>query len=237
MCTTTIFRPAPAAALDDSEPVSPTLLGLLRPVASPGHYALDVGCGEGHLTSRLAPRFAHVIGIDLDLDAVDAAQSKAFEKGIENATFFVADAEHADYCEFLTYEPYDLVCAHRCFSEAIAHRAFAALRPGGHLLAAAHHPDQWQETGCPSSFALSGGRVCEILQGAGFETESLCLEKDLLEYESPERLAADWLERPDRPAWLTPERARGIEAHAGRGGTTLTIRSQTIVRARKVRMG
>jgi len=196
---------------------------------------VDVGCGIGRLTSVLAPRFAHVIGIDLNMEVVDSAQSKAFENGVENATFFVADAEHADYCEFLTYEPYDLVCAHLCFSAAIAHRAFAALRPGGHLLAVADHPDQWRETGFPSSFALSEGRICEILQDAGFETESVCLERELLEYESPERLVADWPQRPAGPAWLTPDRVGGLEAYAAQGGATLTVRSHTIFRARKAR--
>jgi SAM-dependent methyltransferase len=208
-------------------------MALFRSIASPGRYGLDIGCGRGRLAFKIAPRLAHVIGIDLAVESIDLAQAEAVRSGIDNVTFFVADAEHVDYSEFLSYEPYDLVTAHLCFSETIAHRAYAALRRGGRILAVSCHTSQWQETGHASRFALDGNALQSILSRSGFELEYLGLESEILEYESPDQLAAAWLGKEGRPKWLTPERAEGIAAHARHGGITFTIRSHLIARAQK----
>jgi len=49
----------------------------------PGEYVLDLGCGDGHLTRRIAESGAHVLGVDASTEMVAAAR----ERGIE--------AEHA----------------------------------------------------------------------------------------------------------------------------------------------
>jgi SAM-dependent methyltransferase len=48
---------------------------LLDAVAADSRTALDVGCGEGMLTRRLAERVKRVVGIDLDADQIALAQA------------------------------------------------------------------------------------------------------------------------------------------------------------------
>src|SRR3954470_24134758 len=50
----------------------------------PGEYVLDLGCGDGQLTQRIAGSGAHVLGVDASAEMVAAAR----ERGIE--------AEHAN---------------------------------------------------------------------------------------------------------------------------------------------
>ena len=61
------------------------LLGLLEP--KPGERILDVGCGNGHLTHRIAESGAHVIGIDCSDQMIEAAH-----KAYPNLDFKQTDA-------------------------------------------------------------------------------------------------------------------------------------------------
>ena len=45
----------------------------------PGEYVLDLGCGDGHLTRRIAESGAHVLGVDASAAMVAAAR----ERGVE----------------------------------------------------------------------------------------------------------------------------------------------------------
>ncbi|MBI2190990.1 MAG: class I SAM-dependent methyltransferase [Planctomycetes bacterium] len=215
--------------------MSPTLMALFQPIASPGHYAIDLGCGTGDFTFRVAPQLAHVIGIDRDAEAVESAQEDTAKRGMDNVTFFVADAERVDYREFLTSEPYDLVTAHLCLSPAMVEKSCAALRPGGRFLFCALESGQWQETGAPSRYAFQAQELRRLLEQAGFDVEYLGIETDILEYASPEELARDWLERLPRPRWMNEARSRGLSEHVGRGGQRITARSHLIGRAQKRR--
>lgn len=47
--------------------------------AQPGEYILDLGCGDGHLSARIADGGAHVLGVDASAAMVAAAR----ERGIE----------------------------------------------------------------------------------------------------------------------------------------------------------
>lgn len=80
------------------------VLSLLAP--QPGERILDVGCGTGHLTSRIAASGARVIGIDSSAEMIEAA--RAGYPGIE---FLLADA-----ADFSFAEPFDAV-----FSNAALH--------------------------------------------------------------------------------------------------------------------
>ena len=62
-------------------------LELLAP--RPGEMILDVGCGDGALTGRIADAGARVIGLDCSSDMVEAARAAGLDA-------FVADAETLD---------------------------------------------------------------------------------------------------------------------------------------------
>ncbi len=104
------------------------LLDLLA--LKPGERILDLGCGTGDLTHKIAECGATVIGLDSSIDMIAAARAKypAIEFAVGDATHFVFDA------------PFDAV-----FSNATLHwvkppedavRCIAnALKPGGRFVA------------------------------------------------------------------------------------------------------
>ena len=104
------------------------VLKLLAP--QPGERILDLGCGTGHLTQKIADTGARVIGIDSSSAMIEQAQTSY--PGLQ---FRVADATH-----FAFDEPFDAV-----FSNAVLHWIPAAeqviacvwnaLKPGGRFVA------------------------------------------------------------------------------------------------------
>ncbi|MDB5322498.1 MAG: Methyltransferase type 11 [Phycisphaerales bacterium] len=104
------------------------LIELLAPQR--GERVLDLGCGTGHLTAKIAERGAVVVGIDASAEMVRQAQ-----ENYPGLSFRVGDAT-----SFEVDEPVDAV-----FSNATLHwvkdargaagRIVRALRPGGRLVA------------------------------------------------------------------------------------------------------
>ncbi len=104
------------------------LLDLLA--VQPGERVLDLGCGTGHLTARIAAAGAEVVGIDSSAAMVEQAR-----RSYPDLRFEVADAR-----DFSFAEPFDAV-----FSNAVLHwitepeRVVAcvrrALRPSGRFVA------------------------------------------------------------------------------------------------------
>jgi trans-aconitate methyltransferase len=98
--------------------------------ASLGEAILDLGCGTGHLTSRIASSGARVVGIDSSPEMIEEAR-----KNYPELTFSVADAR-----EFDLGEAFDGV-----FSNAVLHwvkeadrviqSVWNALKPGGRFVA------------------------------------------------------------------------------------------------------
>ncbi|MEG4284018.1 methyltransferase domain-containing protein [Microcoleus sp. A006_D1] len=105
-----------------------SLLELLAPKA--GERILDLGCGTGQLTEKIAQSGAFVQGIDSSLSMVSTAKAN-----YPHISFAVADAR-----DFLVEEPLDAV-----FSNAVLHWVKQpdaaidcvekALRPGGRFVA------------------------------------------------------------------------------------------------------
>ena len=77
--------------------LAPVLARLLeRAGARPGERLLDVGCGAGTSTLRLAEQVGpsgHVLGIDISEPMLALARRRAAERGLSNLSFLQADAQ------------------------------------------------------------------------------------------------------------------------------------------------
>jgi SAM-dependent methyltransferase len=192
-----------------------------------GRVVLDVGTGTGRLALHLAPRARRVTGIDIDAGALVEARRRARLAGLANVLFVVADGEQVDYRAF--GQP-DLVVAHLCMSDAIVARAGACLPPGGALVFAAFHSDQWRETGRVSRFAYGLDRARGVLEGAGLHVERLEVEREIARFSS----AAEALTSAGglRRRWEADGRWAAWERFVAEGGRTLT-QSRLVVLARR----
>jgi len=65
--------------------------------AYPGGRALDLGCGGGHVSYRVAPHVAEVVALDLSAEMLAAVQSTAQAKGLRNLVTRQAAVEEVPY--------------------------------------------------------------------------------------------------------------------------------------------
>jgi len=164
---------------------------------SAGARVLDVGCGFGDATTRIAELVGpagEAVGVDCAENFIHASRTLAREAHVENARFFVADAQSDDL-----RGPYDHVFARfgTMFFEgpgAAMRNIRKALRPGGSftqivwrrrednpwlheaelrvraLLPAVSHEDTDAVHCGPGPFSMAGAdMVSTMLRGAGFE--------------------------------------------------------------------
>ena len=104
------------------------MLPLLAPV--PGERILDLGCGPGQLTAKIAESGAHVVGIDSSPEMIGQARQNypQFEFKLADATSFAFD------------EPFDAVFSNAVLhwvqdAEAVVRNIASVLRPGGRFVA------------------------------------------------------------------------------------------------------
>jgi 2-polyprenyl-3-methyl-5-hydroxy-6-metoxy-1,4-benzoquinol methylase len=101
---------------------------------APGDLVLDVGCGSGVVTSHLARRGAHAIGIDANPQAIEFARGQfgderaRFRLGLVDDTFSVEAPVDKAYCLEVVEHVY------RPQALSMLTRIREALRPGGRLL-------------------------------------------------------------------------------------------------------
>lgn len=103
------------------------VLQMLAP--RPGELILDVGCGDGVLTERIAAAGARVIGLDSSPAMVEAARARGIDA-------FVADAESMELERFGQFDAvFSNAALHWMLDpDAVASGIFAALRPGGRFV-------------------------------------------------------------------------------------------------------
>jgi SAM-dependent methyltransferase len=116
-----------------------TALDLLGDVG--GRDVLDLGCGEGHVSRRLARAGANVIGVDPTARLIELAEEAEHREPL-GIRFAKAGAEHLD-C--LPDQSVDAICAvlvlhHTDPLETALAEAHRVLRDGGTLSAIIPHP-------------------------------------------------------------------------------------------------
>src|SRR5207247_1396460 len=113
-------RPAWDAAAYDAKhafvwQLAADLLELLAPRA--GERILDLGCGTGHLTRRIADAGAEVVGLDIDTGMIEQARRHypglRFERG-DAADFSVAEPHDAVFSNAALHWVRDAEAAVRC---------------------------------------------------------------------------------------------------------------------------
>ncbi|HVS99449.1 MAG TPA: class I SAM-dependent methyltransferase [Solirubrobacterales bacterium] len=165
---------------------------------APGDRVLDIGCGFGDTTRRLAALVAggEVVGIDVAAPFLEVAREEAEAAGVDNVTYRLGDAQIADLGG-----PYDHVFSRMgvmFFANPVQalRNVRAAMRPGARLcvvvwrrkldngwvweaerVVARHleHPDRTEEPTCgPGPFSMADAdTVTDQLRIAGFEEVEL----------------------------------------------------------------
>jgi SAM-dependent methyltransferase len=129
------------------------VLRLLAP--QPGELILDVGCGDGALTERIAAAGAKVIGLDASPEMVEAARARGIDA-------FVANAEAMDLERFGQFDAvFSNAALHWMLDpDAVATGIFAALKPGGRFVG---------EMGGEGNLAALRRGLREELTGRGYK--------------------------------------------------------------------
>jgi SAM-dependent methyltransferase len=166
---------------------------------SAGERVLDLGCGFGDTTQRIAELVGadgRVLGVDVSRRFIDAARSDAEDAGVSNVRFAVADVETATFDErfAMAFSRFGTMF----FANPVAamRNVRAALEPGGRLAmvvwrAKAENewlyraqliteqfvtkPEEYDEPTCgPGPFSMANADTTSgILLSAGFEQIAL----------------------------------------------------------------
>ncbi|MEO7602407.1 MAG: methyltransferase domain-containing protein [Sphingomicrobium sp.] len=140
-------------------------LDLLDP--RPGEHILDVGCGDGALTTRIIERGASVVGIDSSADMIDAAKAAGLDAHRLEAEDMRFDAEFdAAFSNAALHWMLD--------KGAVAAAIFRALKPGGRFAG---------EMGGEGNIATLRGGIRDELTARGYPVPA----EDPQWYSSPEQ--------------------------------------------------
>ncbi|MBA3849614.1 MAG: hypothetical protein C0502_06415 [Opitutus sp.] len=108
------------------------LFNLLPP---PPLRVVEFGCGTGWLALALAQRGYSVLGVDISEDAVCHARATAASRGLDNIEYRAADYEHFDGAGTFDFAIFHDALHHAEDEIAALRCAYAALRPGGCVIA------------------------------------------------------------------------------------------------------
>jgi trans-aconitate 2-methyltransferase len=178
------------------------VLELLAPRAT--ERILDVGCGTGHLTAKIAAVGARVVGIDRSDEMIATAR-----RNYPELRFEVADAEH-----FRFDEPFDAVFSNAAIhwmkdQQGVAASIWQALNPGGRFVAEFGGKGNVRqiETALRGALGQAGyevsdepyyyfptvGQYASLLEGAGFTVTFAVWFERPTPLEGNEAGLRDWL--------------------------------------------
>ena len=182
------------------------LLDLLAPQT--GERILDLGCGTGQLTDKIAAAGATVLGMDSSLSMVAQAR-----RNYPKLKFALDDAR-----KFTLDQPVDAVFSNACLhwipeAEAVIERVAAALKPGGRFvleMGGRHNialirtalEAQLLQRGYPAEspwYYPSVGQYATLLERHGFELRYASAFPRFTQLEHPERGLREWLEMFAQP--------------------------------------
>jgi trans-aconitate methyltransferase len=178
-----------------------SLVEMLHP--EPGERILDLGCGTGHLTAKIAENGAAVIGLDSSVSMIAQAR-----QNFPALKFVLSDAR-----SFRFDEPFDAVFSNAALhwihdAEAVVQSVAAALRSEGRFVLEMGAKgnigriqraieDVLRESGrSPVSpwFYPSAGEYAILLEKCGFEVRMAQTFDRWSKLEHPERGLREWLE-------------------------------------------
>ena len=165
----------------------------------PGAKVLDVGCGFGDTTQRLAELVGpdgEAVGVDVSQPFIDAARREAEEEGVGNVRFVVGDVQVTRFEESFDYAFSRMGIMFFASPVPALRNVCEALAPGGLFCAVVwrrkldnewvshaervvegylEHPEETDEPTCgPGPFSMANAdTVSEQLQLAGFEQITL----------------------------------------------------------------
>jgi trans-aconitate methyltransferase len=177
------------------------LLALLNP--KPGEQILDLGCGPGQLTARIAEAGAKVTGLDASPAMIGQAR-----QNFPQLSFVLQDAAHMDFPT-----QFDAVFSNAALHwmldrEAVARCVAAALKPGGRFVAElggrgnVRHIEQAIESvaqryfgaaiPAPRTYYPALGEYASLLESQGLEVRTALLFDRPTPLEG-EAAMADWI--------------------------------------------
>ncbi len=116
----------------------PTTLPLLQQAGiCAGMQCLDLGCGAGEVTFKIAQLIGpqgHVVGIDMDAVKLDMARRRATADGVTNAEFRQQDVSEWDDDSIYSLIYVRFLLTHLPVCERVLPKLLCALRPGGALV-------------------------------------------------------------------------------------------------------
>lgn len=164
-----------------------------------GDRVLDIGCGFGDTTQRLAGMVGpegSALGVDVSEPFIEAARGEADEAGVENVRFEVGDVQVTEFAETFDYAFSRMGIMFFASPVPALRNVRQALAPGGRFCAVVwrrkldnewvhraeqvvegylDHPEETDEPSCgPGPFSMANAdTVSEQMKIAGFEEISL----------------------------------------------------------------
>lgn len=180
---------------------------------------LDVGCGTGSATFRLATVAGRVVGLDVDRKALDHARWETEQYGVKNVEFVEGDATAADYAKL---GPLSMVTSHYFMEDEVVRQAGLALPRGGTFVFACFHTDRYREAGVTSRFGYSEERMKGLMEGSGFKVEALRVEREMARVGSYGEAHMVFGERAVQ-RWKEDGRWAAVAEFIDRGGGYVTL--------------